>query len=230
MNELTKWVLANPVGSAGFIIIAVVALLYLIAFFQGRDISFWPPRIEGRPISLPKHEPASMAVMQAIRTRKSVRGYAERLVEDEKLNTVLEAGRLAPSASNRQEWRFVVVRQPEVRKKLAAAASSVAAFVGKAPVVVVACADTDEHMMQCEQLSYPIDVAIALDHITLAAVEVGLGTCWVGMFDEPKVKSILGIPEKVHVVALLTLGYPANPSAVEKKRLPLSQIVKYEHY
>src|SRR5512136_2681423 len=133
------------------------------------------------------HARFSMNVMDAIKTRKSVRAYLERPVEDEKLNAVLEAARLAPSASNRQEWRFVIVREPETRKLLAGIASS-QGHVYKAPVVVVACAETDEHIMQCGQLSYPIDVAIALEHISLAAVELGLGTCWVGAFDEDKVR------------------------------------------
>ena len=140
-----------------------------------------------------------MNVMDAIRTRKSVRSYLDRPVEDEKLNAVLEAGRLAPSASNRQEWRFVIVRDPGTRERLAAAAGG-QAFVGGAPVVIVACAMTDGHVMKCGQLSYPIDVAIALDHMTLAAVEQGLGTCWIGLFDEQKVKEILGIPEEIRVV------------------------------
>ena len=230
MNDLVKWISCNPLATMGFIVAASAALTYLIAFFQGRAISFWPPRIEGLPVSLPQGEPGSMAVMQAIRIRKSVRSYADKPVEDDKLNTILEAARLAPSASNRQEWRFVIVRRPENRSKVAAASSSLAAFVGRAPVVMAACAETDEHVMQCGQLSYPIDVAIALDHMTLAAVELGLGTCWIGMFDEAKVKAALDIPDKVRVVALMTLGYPANPSVITKKRLPLGEIAKYEHY
>ncbi len=170
-----------------------------------------------------------MDVMDAIRTRKSVRAYLDKPVEDEKLNAVLEAGRLAPSASNRQEWRFVVVRDAGIRKKLAAAAGG-QAFVGEAPVVIAACAETDGHVMKCGQLSYPIDVAIALDHITLAAVEQGLGTCWIGLFDEQRVKEILEIPEQIRVVELMPLGYPADPSAKFKKRFPLSEIVKYEKW
>jgi nitroreductase len=170
-----------------------------------------------------------MDVMVAIRTRKSVRAYLARPVEDEKLNVVLEAARLAPSASNRQEWRFVVVREIEIRKKLAAAAGG-QAFVGEAPVLIVACAETDGHVMRCGQLCYPIDVAIALDHMSLAAVELGLGSCWIGLFDEKKVKEILHIPDEIRVVELMLLGYPADPSAVAKKRLPLDRIVKYEYW
>ena len=170
-----------------------------------------------------------MTVMDAIRTRKSVRAYLDRPVEDEKLRAVLDAGRLAPSASNRQEWRFVIVREPEMRKRLAAVAGG-QSFVGETPVLIVACAETDNHIMKCGQLSYPIDVAIALDHIALAAVELGLGTCWIGLFDEKKVKELLGIPEPVRVVELMPLGYPANPAAIEKRRLPLEKIVKYERW
>jgi nitroreductase len=170
-----------------------------------------------------------LSVMEAIRTRKSVRTYLEKPVEEEKLNRVLEAGRLAPSASNRQEWRFVIVREGATRKALAEVAGR-QAFIGEAPVILVACADTDGHMMNCGQPCYPIDVAIALDHMTLAAVEQGLGTCWIGNFDENKVKTILGIPEKIRVVELMPLGYPANASAVDKKRLPFEQIVKFDHW
>jgi len=167
--------------------------------------------------------------MDAIKRRKSVRAYDHQPVEEDKLNAVLEAGRLAPSASNRQEWRFVVVKDPETRKRLAQAAGN-QGFVGRAPVVIAACAETDGHTMKCGQPCYPIDVAIALDHITLAAVELGLGTCWIGHFDEGKVKEILGIPAKIRVVELMPLGYPADPSASKKDRLPSSAIVKMEHW
>jgi len=170
-----------------------------------------------------------MNVMDAIKTRKSVRAYLDRPVEEEKLSVILEAGWFAPSASNRQDWRFVIVREVEKRKKLAQAAGS-QDFIAEAAVVIVACAENDGHVMKCGQPCYPIDVAIALDHMTLAAVELGLGTCWIGHFDEEKVKEILGIPEKIRVVELMPLGYPIDPSAKEKKRFPLSTIVRYEHW
>lgn len=88
--------------------------------------------------------------------------------------------------------------------------------MGEAPVLIVACAETDGHLMRCGQLSYPIDVAIALDHISLAAVDLGLGSCWIGMFDEKKVKEILHIPDAIRVVELMPLGYPSDPSTVAK--------------
>jgi nitroreductase len=171
-----------------------------------------------------------MNVIDAIKTRKSVRAYLDRPVEDEKLNTIMEAARLAPSASNRQEWRFILVQDAETRKKLAVAARN-QPFVGEAPILIVACAETDEHLMSCGQACYPIDVAIALDHITLTAVELGLGTCWIGAFDELEVKKILEIPAQgVRVVELMPLGYPVDPAAMEKKRFPIERIVRYDRW
>ena len=134
-----------------------------------------------------------MNILEAIKKRKSVRNFLDKPIEEEKLKIVMEAARIAPSAKNRQEWRFIIVKDTEVRKKLAEAAKG-QKFVGEAPVVIVAYALDDGYVMTCGQLSYPIDVAIALDHISLAAVEVGLGTCWIGAFYEDKVKEILGIP------------------------------------
>src|SRR3989338_6028338 len=152
-----------------------------------------------------------MDVMEAIKKRYSVRSYQHRAVEREKLESVLEAARLAPSASNRHEWRFVVVQDRETRQRLMKAAKN-QAFVGEAPVVIACCAKTDNHTMTCGQLCYPIDVAIAIEHMALKATEEELGTCWIGAFYEEKVKEILGIPQNIRVVELLVLGYPAKPS------------------
>jgi nitroreductase len=171
-----------------------------------------------------------MDVMEAIRTRRSVRSYEERPVEDDKLLAVLEAARLAPSAKNFQEWRFVVVRDAATRQKLMAAAKG-QSFVGQAPVVIACCAETDEHVMSCGQLAYPIDVAIAIDHLTLKAVEEGLGTCWVGAFYEDQAKAALGIPQEIRVVQLLALGYPkyGEPGRA-KGRLSMDEIVHWEKW
>ena len=169
-----------------------------------------------------------MDVMEAIKKRYSVRSYQDRAVETEKLDSILEAARLAPSASNRQEWRFVVVQDKGIRQRLMQAAKD-QAFVGQAPVVIAACAKTDSHIMTCGQQCYPIDVAIAVEHMALKATEEGLGTCWIGAFYEDKVKEILGIPEKdIRIVALLALGYPVKLRPNPKDRLRLKEIVMYE--
>ena len=106
------------------------------------------------------------------------------------LTRLLQAGRLAPSANNFQEWRFVVVRDREKRLQLAEAACR-QSFVAEAPVVLACCAETNRHVMTCGQACYPIDVAIAVDHITLCAAAEGLGTCWIGAFYEDKVEADL---------------------------------------
>jgi nitroreductase len=169
-----------------------------------------------------------MNVSDAIRQRRSVRSYLERPVEAEKLERVLDAGRRAPSARNMQEWKFVVVRDAPTRARLAEAACG-QAFVGQAPVVLAACAIACGHVMTCGQHCYPIDLAIAVDHMTLQAVEEGLGTCWIGAFHEAKVKEILGIPAPVRVVALLPLGYPAQvPPPTARK--PPEEIVAWERW
>jgi len=169
-----------------------------------------------------------MDVIDAIRTRRSIRSYQDRPVEEDKLTRTLEAGRLAPSAKNLQEWRYVVVRDPDLRAKLADAANG-QKFVGEAPVVLVACAQTDGHQMSCGERSYPIDVAISLDHISLKAVEEGLGTCWIGAFDQEAVKKLLGVPDEIRVVELMPLGYPASEPAA-RPRLPLDDIVHHNKW
>jgi nitroreductase len=169
-----------------------------------------------------------MNVHEAIRTRKSVRSYEDRPIEEEKLRRVLDAARLAPSASNRQEWRFVVVRDPATRRSVAE--STKHSFVEQAPVILVCCAEDQKHIMRCGLPCFPIDASIAIDHITLAAVEEGLGTCWIGGFDAAHVKSVLGIPDGIEVVELLPIGYPTDPSPTEKKRLALEDIIRYDRW
>lgn len=160
-----------------------------------------------------------MELFEAIKERRSVRAYEDKAVEKEKLIKIFEAARLAPSACNLQEWRFVVATDKEKRRALMDAANN-QAFVAQAPVVIACCAETDEQKMRCGELCYPIDVAIAIDHITLAAVALGLGTCWIGSFYPDKVRKILNIPESIKVVELLTLGYPADtPRAKTRKSL-----------
>ena len=169
-----------------------------------------------------------MDVLKAIRSRRSVRAYDSREVEEDKLVRVLESGRLSPSAGNRQERRFIVVRDARTRKALSIAARD-QKFVAEAPVVIAACSVEKEYTMACGQLAYPIDTAIAVDHMTLQAVEEGLGTCWIGAFDEEKVKEILNIPDNVRVVSLLPLGYPSDIPR-PKSRKNLDEIVMWEKW
>ena len=171
-----------------------------------------------------------MTVFEAIQTRQSVRAYQDREVEEDKLQRILEAARLAPSARNRQEWRFVVVRDAATRQRLSEAAKG-QKQVAQAPIVIAGCAETDGAVMTCGQQCYPIDVAIALEHIALQAVEEGLGTCWIGAFEEEAAKEVLGIPvdAPVRVVELMPLGYPADEPR-EKTRLAMEEIVMWEQW
>jgi len=169
-----------------------------------------------------------MHVMEAIRERRSVRAYQDRPVPHEVLLRVLEAARLAPSAANRQLRKFVVVREPAARAALAEAANR-QRFVAEAPVVIAGVGLAPERKMSCDIPSDPVDVAIALDHLSLAAVEEGLGTCWIGAFDQAQVKRLLGIPDTADVIELMTLGYPADQPR-PKNRKPLEELVAWERF
>ena len=170
-----------------------------------------------------------MDVFESIKKRKSVRSYLDKQVEEDKILKILEAARLAPSASNRQEWRFVVVKDKKVKLQLSKAAKG-QVFVGEAPIVIACCAETDNHVMTCGQLCYPIDIAIAIDHMTLSACGLGLGTCWIGAFYEEEVKKILEIPKDIKVVELLCLGYAKEESNQPKERLSMEKIAFSEKW
>ena len=169
-----------------------------------------------------------MDVMEAILKRRSIRRYKDKPIEKAKLNRVLEAGRQAPSAGNTQPWKIVVVTDPDTRRKLAHAARD-QDFVAQASAVLVGCAEKTDKVMTCGQTAYPIDVAICLTTMSLAAVGEGLGTCWVGAFHEDQVKEILGIPAEVRVVELMPLGYPAeDPPA--RARKPMDEFMATDRW
>jgi nitroreductase len=168
-----------------------------------------------------------MAVLEAIRKRYSCRAYQDKPIEKEKLNEILEAARLAPSAKNLQDWRFVVVTDKEKKHKLAEAANN-QTFIEKAGAIIVACSVSSE-VMRCGQAVGPIDVAIALEHICLQAAQLGLATCWLGSFYPDKVRPIVSIPQDVAIIELMVLGYPSDKQK-EPKREPMERIVCYEHW
>lgn len=169
-----------------------------------------------------------MEVLEAIRQRRSVRAYRPDPVPADALEKVLEAARLAPSASNRQPWRFVVVTDPGRRVELARAARD-QAFVGQAPVVIAAVALEPDTVMSCRVEAYAVDLAIAVDHMTLAAVAQGLGTCWIGAFDQDRARRLMSIPDHCKIVALLPLGYPADEPR-PKNRKALADVVCRENW
>ena len=169
-----------------------------------------------------------MNVHEAIAARRIVRSYKSRPIEDDKLRRVLEAGRLAPSARNMQEWKFVVVRDKSKIQSMVEVCRG-QKFVGEAGAVIVACALQHDHVMACGQYAYPIDTAIAVNHMSLAAVQEGLGSCWIGAFYEDKARELLGIPDSVRAVIVLTLGYPAE-SPAPKPRNPFGEVFCFDSY
>ena len=169
-----------------------------------------------------------MDVRRAILERRSVRTYESREIPEESLNKILEAARLAPSAANRQLWKFVVVRDEKRRRALADAAGG-QGFVGEAPIIIAAVGLQPDHLMGCGVPAYAVDLAIAVDHMTLQAVELGIGSCWIGAFSQEGVKKILKIPDKYKVVTLLPIGYPAT-SGGSKIRKSVEEVVCYETF
>ena len=169
-----------------------------------------------------------MDVMEAILNRRSIRSYEERSIEKEKLDRVLEAGRQSPSAGNKQPAKMIVVTDAEMRAKLAEAAGG-QKFVGEAPVVLIGCGAIPDRQMACKQWVNPIDVAISMTTISLAAMGEGLGTCWIGAFDADKVKELLGIPDDISVIELMPLGYPASqPDPRDRK--PMTEFAAWEKW
>jgi nitroreductase len=171
-----------------------------------------------------------MDLMEAIKTRRSIRRFRETPVPENLLKEVLNAARLAPSADNAQPWKIIVVRDEQMKQKVTQASNG-QKFLVQAPVVLVVCGIPEEAFQTVGgyMSSHVIDASIALDHVTLAAHSLGLGTCWVAWFKEEKVKDILGIPEDVRVVALTPLGYP-DESPERPSRKNLEELIAYDKY
>jgi nitroreductase len=164
-----------------------------------------------------------MDVFEAIRARRSIRKFRPKPIPNKELETILEAGRLAPSAGNRQPWRFIVVKDPDRKKALSKAADN-QTFIADASVVVVALGDPE-----ASPRWFSRDPMIAVEHMVLAATALGYGSCWIGAFNEEEVKRILGIPERLKVIVLLPIGFPDEAPA-PRERKPLKEIVFLEKY
>jgi len=169
-----------------------------------------------------------MQVVQAVRARRSIRDYEDRPVPEDKLVRVLEAGCISPSARNSQDREFVVVRDGEQRRQLARAAEH-QRHLAVAPVVIAGVGTKPEYHMPNGVPAHPVDLAIALDHMTLVAVEEGLGTCWIGGFNQEIAKSVLAVPDRYVIVALLTLGFPKTiPEA--RPRKAFDDIISHDRF
>jgi len=159
-------------------------------------------------------------LLEVIYRRRSVRKYEKKPIPEEILKAILEAGRLAPTAKNLQPWHFIVVRDPEIKRKLVFTDWN--NFIEEASVVIVGCGEMDKKWAV-------VDVAIALQNMVIAAEALGLGSCWIGAFEEEEVKRALGVPDHLKVVAMITIGYPAErPEPPPKKKL--EEIVHFEKF
>ena len=171
-----------------------------------------------------------MEFLELARQRYSVRAYKSTPIEEKKLEKVLEAARLAPTACNLQPFQLIVIHTDGRKDELKRIYSE--SWFAQAPVVICACAVPSQSWARQDGRNYcHIDVAIAMDHLILAAADQGLGTCWIGAFDPGEAQSVLGLPEDVEPIAFTPLGYPDDqPSHRHKDRKPINELVRYEHW
>jgi len=173
-----------------------------------------------------------MDFLDLAKTRYSVRNYREMPVEAEKLNYILECGRVAPSAANYQPWLVIVIREERIRKELSTTYGR--SWFMQAPVVLVICGDHQTGWKRKDGKDHTdIDVSIMIDHMTLAAAEQGLGTCWICNFDAEKCAELLALPPGIEPIAYLTLGYPGkepDDTARHLVRKTLEQIVHWDAF
>jgi nitroreductase len=165
---------------------------------------------------------------ELITRRYSARAYRSDLVEEEKLLKVLEAARLAPTAANCQPFQLIVVRT--IGKEAELRAIYHREWLTQAPLVIFACGDHRQGWVRKDGKPYlDVDVAIAMDHLTLASANLGLGTCWIAAFNAEAAKSFLGLPPEIEPIIVTPLGYPADEPA-QKERKALADLVRYEHW
>jgi nitroreductase len=170
----------------------------------------------------------NMEFLDLIKKRYSVRAYYPDPVEDEKLQKVLEAARLAPTAANRQPFQIIVIHTKGRRKELNNIYPAV--WFVQAPLLICACSIHDQAWTRRDGKNYgEVDTAIVMDHIILTAASLGLGTCWIGAFNAEAARKVLGLPDNVEPLAFTPLGYPAvGPEIKDRKKL--SELVRYERW
>lgn len=159
-----------------------------------------------------------MDFFETIESRKSIRKYINQPIEPEILEKIISAARFAPSWRNGQCWKFIIVTDREKKSELIRCTSAFnQSWMGKEYAVIIACGNPEQSGYRNEQRYYLVDVAIAMEHLILAATALGLGTCWIGGFEEDKIKKLFHIPENYRVVAMTTLGYPAERDGIVGK-------------
>ncbi|MCX6827244.1 MAG: nitroreductase family protein [candidate division Zixibacteria bacterium] len=169
-----------------------------------------------------------MEFIDVILKRRSIRAYKRKNIPEEILMRIIESARLAPSASNLQPWKFIIIRDNKAKQEIARLAKE-RMWIADASVIIAGVATNPDYRMGSGQSSSAIDIATAFAHMSLAATDEGLGTCWIGSFDSDGSKRFLGIPEKFLLVGLLTIGYPDEKPG-EKDRKRIQEIICYEKW
>jgi nitroreductase len=173
-----------------------------------------------------------MDVFEAIKGRRSIRVFNRRDVSDEDVAKLIDAAVWAPSAGNIQPWELVIVRKPDVKRRLAEAAWD-QSFIEQAAVVIVVCANENRSSQRYGDRGKSLyciqDTGAAIQNIHLAAYSLGLGTCWIGAFKEQEVRQILNVPQGIRPVAIVPVGYAAESASPRSKR-PMDQIVHQETF
>jgi nitroreductase len=163
-----------------------------------------------------------VSLVDVVLSRRSIRRYEQKEIPKDVLDKILDAGRQAPSAANKQPWRFIVVTDPEIKVELSKGMFN--RFIKDTPVTIVGCAHKD---IIAGKWSI-VDTTIALQNMVIAAWAMGVGSCWIGDFNEGKVKKLLSIPENWNIVALVSFGYPAEKPQPKKK--PLEEIASFNKF
>lgn len=222
-------------------------IIYLVSSAGAREVA---GRETADPADVAAHgrrianlKEGKVDIFEAIRTRRSVRRFTDRRVEDEKVLAILDAARMAPSWANMQCWRFVVVRDASARKQISDLSYVESFFaprgykanpakkgIAEAPVVIIVCADPKMSGILWDQAYYMTDVGIAAQNMMLAAHALELGTVFVGVFDEQRLRELLSIPPEIRIVGVFPVGYPLEPGKAGPPRHELKQFVSYEKW
>ena len=165
-----------------------------------------------------------MSVIELLLNRRSVRKYKKDKIPQETLQRILEAGRYAPSASNTQPWHFIVLTDQKIKEQLSHRQWS--GFIKDTAFTIVGCAyEGTEYARKWSR----VDISIALENMVIAAWGLGIGSCWVGDFDEAEARILLNVPKDWKIIALITFGYPDETPAAPPKK-PISEIVSYNKF
>ena len=173
-----------------------------------------------------------MELMEAIRKRRTIRKYKDDPISENQIKYVLNAARLAPSWANEQSWKFIIVTKDDVKDRIVRCISPLSGMTlcPAPPILIIGCADPKKSGVKDDQEYYLLEMGIAMEHLMLAATEIGLGTAWICAFDEKAIKKMLGIPEDIRVVAITPLGHPAEKIEKVKDRETLEDITCNESW